>query len=100
MSDAQKRRWYQFSLRSLMVAVAVAALTATWWNHRNYCLTRARVHDLSALPIVTSPDRTFRSIPREETMRHERHERMAGEYRRAVWLPWGRLWIDDREKAP
>ena len=100
MSDTPKLRWYQFSLRTLMVAAAVVALAATWWNHRNYCLTRAREHDLSTLPILTSPARAFRSVPREETMRLERHRRMAGEYRRAVWLPWERLWIDDREKAP
>jgi hypothetical protein len=97
VSDKSKPRWYQFSLRTLMVAVGVAALVATWWNHRSYCLTRAGVHELYAIPIVTQLDSTFLGLPKEETLRHKR---IAGEYRRAIWMPWLRLWIDDQEVAP
>jgi hypothetical protein len=40
MAAKPKHRWHQFSLRTLMATIVVAALAATWWNHRNYCLTR------------------------------------------------------------
>ena len=82
----------KYSLRSLMIVVTLAAIACGWWSHRRYCLDREHSHVLQHLDAFTQ----------DEPMREKSlfHEKIANEYRRAVWLPWERLWIDDREKAP
>ncbi len=82
----------KYSLRSLIVVVTLAAIACAWWGHRRYCLDREHSHVRQHLD----------AISQNEPMREKSlfHEKIANEYRRAVWLPWERLWIDDREKAP
>jgi hypothetical protein len=44
VTTTPKRRWYQFSLRMLLVAVTLAAIGSGWWNHRSVCLEQCRIH--------------------------------------------------------
>ena len=38
------RRWLQFSLRSLLLAITLAAIGLAWWKHRSFCLEECRTH--------------------------------------------------------
>ena len=51
MSDKSKHRWYQYSLRTLLAVMSLAAFAAAlvpWWRHRSRCLDRANHHDKAA----------------------------------------------------
>ena len=95
MSNKPKRRWYQFSLRTLLIFMTfIGVATRVWWNHRCYCENQAARHELYALSGSFSMG-SYKLM----AARSSRAEKLAIEYRRAVWLPWLRLWIDD-EEAP
>lgn len=80
-----KCRWYQFRLRSFFVVIALFALGLSWWNHSRYCRERAEIHLKFAEALDNGLDANPASF----------HSRIAHEYRRAKWLPWERLWIDE-----
>jgi hypothetical protein len=41
-STKPKRRWYQFSLKSLLVLMAIAAIAIAWYTHRQRILNGER----------------------------------------------------------
>ena len=88
MSEKPKRRWYQFSLRALLVLMTLSALMLCWWNHRSFCLLRAEKLSTVSLDAEMKYDDAVHQILFQQ--------RTATEYRRAVWQPWLRLWIDER----
>ena len=81
----------KYSLRSLFLVVTLAAIACGWWGHRRYCLDRERLHVRQHLDALSGSV----YMPEKSLF----HEKKANEYRRAVWLVWERLWIDDREKV-
>ena len=86
----------KYSLRSLMIVITVFGVCLpVWLNHRRYCLDRASEHRMRAVPNVGFP-----RLIDEQKVEWRRHERIAGEYRRALWMPWLRFWIDDRGPTP
>ena len=92
MDPKPKRRWYQFSLRTLLVAMTFAAVLtgritylqrmadfhqterARVQKHRNY---------LATVSFDTPPIEWLRL---ENIEAH--HARLASEYKQAVWQPW------------
>lgn len=45
MSGKLKRRWFQFSIRSLLLAsIMTITLFSFWWSHRLHCLERSDFH--------------------------------------------------------
>lgn len=84
MAANPKRHWFQISLRSFFVAIALFALALSWWKHHRFCQQRTEMHSKIAKMLTAgdAPQSGFRV-------------RMAQAYRRAEWLPWERLWIDD-----
>ena len=96
VSDKPNRRWYQFSLRTLLIFMAFIGVAApVWWNHRCYCENQANEYYLRGAPLMVSHKlMTAKSSRAQESLRAQK---IAIEYRRAVWLPWLRLWIEDEE---
>lgn len=91
MNAKPKRRWYQFSLRALLIFMTfTGAAMPVWWNHRCYCENQADRHYWKSVPRMYSHHN-------EMTAESSRAQELAIEYRRAVWLPWLRLWIEDEE---
>jgi hypothetical protein len=138
-----KRSWFQFSLKTLFIATALASLPLCWWNHRSFCQHQARAHAQknrdsigkmfpgypgqrpNPKPIFYSyqygtppqqchyhlmrnpvpADYETYSIEADEgelppnirdvqaEMQHELQ--LLSKYRRAIMLPWERLWIED-----
>ena len=43
MSEKPKRRWYQFSLKSLLLAVVVMAAALSWYGYRLRILEKERI---------------------------------------------------------
>mgnify|MGYP001610326722 FL=1 len=87
-----KLRWYQFSLRTLLFSMTfIGVAMPVWWNHRCYCENQATRHYLESAPRMYSHKLV--------AAKSSRAQELAIEYRRAVWLPWLRLWIED-EEAP
>jgi len=85
----------KYSLRSLFLVVTLAAIACGWWVHRRYCLDRELWHVRRHLDALTQ----------NEPMREKSvfHQKVANDYRRALWMPWVRLWIDETpppEEAP
>jgi len=77
----------KYSLRSLFLVVTLIAIACGWWGHRRYCLDRERWHVHQYID----------AISQNEPMRENSlfHEKVANDYRRALWMPWVRLWIDE-----
>jgi hypothetical protein len=44
VSDKPKRRWFQFSLRTMFIVITISAAGGAWWNHRDFCLKKCRFH--------------------------------------------------------
>jgi len=105
VSDTPKRRWYQFSLRFMLALMAFAAVAASWWNHRYYCLLQSKQLDQEGGGMVLGAYAVPNSTPAmvaawkkemEDLARvKERRVRAAEAYRRAVRRPWERLWIEE-----
>lgn len=69
MSEAAKRRWFRFSLRGLLFAVALAALLLGLWTHKtnnvrkwNELLTALRDRKVLAAEEYTSSFDNWRSL--------------------------------------
>jgi hypothetical protein len=106
-SSIPHRRWLQFSLRTLLITVTLAALASGWWKHRDDCLARAEGHERQGRECLFSTIHSWASswagdIDKAESeqdrnyLRLKRHhDQLAETYRLAVWQPWLRLWIDE-----
>lgn len=99
------RRWYQFNLRGLFAIITVVALGSAWMNHWSYCRQRwshfVQANDSVALGYKPAAQRSSKDskawlleMDRIDQWR-EHNVRMAEAYRRAIWRPWERLWIDE-----
>ena len=90
-----KRRWFQFSLRTLLVVPLLVGVTIGLWGcHRDYCLNQARIHSQQSEPSTGARSST---ALRENRIRHQI---VAEQYRFAVWMPWQLLWIDEVKDVP
>ncbi len=97
-----KRRWYQFSLKTLLVAVTVAAIGmgtgAGWWNHRQFCRERADQH-VKGDHLLFGAELLDWNRPEERRgwakAGRNYHQRLANDYEHAIWRPWERFWIDE-----
>jgi hypothetical protein len=107
-----RRRWLQFSLRTLLITVTLAAVALGWWQHRGHCLTRVEGHERQGNTCLASTihswadswDGDIDKAKSEQDANYLRlkkhHDQLAGAYRLAVWQPWLRLWIDEAPPAP
>ena len=92
VTPTPKRRWCQFSLRTLLVVTTLSALPLCWWNHRSFCLRRIEFYSSVSLGADTPWQQAVRRI--------EFHQHTADAYQRAIWRPWLRLWIDETPPEP
>lgn len=98
MASPVKSKAMKYSLRSLIIGITLFCVCLPiWLNHRRYCLSKVNHHSLHSSPMISFS--TAEALAKERD-RKLRHVTLAGEYRRAVWMPWLRLWIDDQEPAP
>lgn len=106
-----RRRWLQFSLRTLFIVMTIAAVALCWWNHRGHCLRKAESHEFLALMchisenIVVTWEDDGSTLPIDHDEIDERardhrlaqhHEKLSDAYRQAIYQPWVRLWIDEK----
>ena len=117
VSDKPKRRWYQFSLRTLLLAMTFAGIVfgtvLPWRVHRQFCLSRAELHRSKLLDyqgedvqfvsgLLGTDEEVLALLSAQMKAKYERlkkqdesHKALASAYEHAVWFPWERLWIDD-----
>ena len=112
VNDKPKRRWYQFSLGALLLSVTVTAIVIgsgrAWLKHRDFCLKRADEYaeqqgGVGAIAVEGNETEAelevLQAKGRERDERRDRNcLRIERAYRRAVWFPWERLWIDETER--
>lgn len=88
----QRRRWFQFSLRTLLLAMTVAAVLAgritylrRMADYHQKETTRVQEHRrfLYSVSFHTPPEEWLRLDEMEA-----RHAGLAREYERASWRPW------------
>lgn len=114
LNSPTKRRWLQFSLRTLLLAVTFAAVGLGWWRHRQFCLARAVFHDdmrtiyllrgemarsggqgkgsgVSSLYSYSTWKADFEKCQSEAA----RHGTLHEEFRLAIWRPWIRWSIKE-----
>jgi|KBSMisStaDraftv2_1062788.scaffolds.fasta_scaffold191492_2 hypothetical protein len=107
VNSIPKRRWYQYSTRTLFLAMTLVGVGSAWWVHAHFCLQHAADYRLMAsrpyFPAnFSGPLSIWDEYARDEQIRHKRfqmlgkhYEGLATAYRHAVWFPWERLWIDE-----
>ena len=100
MDSTPKRRWFQFSLRTLLLVMTVAALLM---GRITYLRKMAEFHHAETDRL--QKHRQFLNsvsfdTPQKEWLRLDdlevRHSGLAIEFERAVWRPW--TIVDDRER--
>jgi hypothetical protein len=98
-----KHRWYQFSLRTLLLLVTLSA-TATgfglWLRHRAFCLDMAAEYaeeqkNMGTSVMVVEGNETESELEALQAAGRLKDEnrlrnslRMEQAYRRAIWRPW------------
>src|SRR5438105_2922782 len=90
MIPTQKCRWYQFSLRRLMVVTTIVCVVLARVAFLREC---AEFHDREAMKYVRTmgPRRVYRSMTLDELetlVNWEVHRASADRYRRAMYRPW------------
>ena len=102
MSEKPKRRWYQFSLRTLMAVVTLVAgvlgMALGFRSHKQFCSSQCSYYFLRAVHMEPD-DPQFSSVEAWKAARLDTL-RLASAWYHAEWRPWERLWIDDRETTP
>ena len=73
----------RFTVRRLMVAVAVAAIALGWQRRWAYCREMAEHHHIRSYCCVKSPDK---DVNERMERRAGYHARMERKYRIAAWL--------------
>src|SRR6188474_61942 len=99
VSSIPKRRWYQFSTRTLFLAMTLAGVGSAWWVHAQFCLRHAANYRLMAnhpyFPAnFSGPLSIWDEYARDEEIRRKRAEALsdhydglATAYRHAAWFP-------------
>ena len=91
MNATPKRRWYQFSLKSLLALMAAAGVVLGWLANYRYCVRRAEAHDKELRWWEAINRFATRSLDEhsEKIRGHaERQRKFRDEFLRAAWLPW------------
>ena len=100
-----KRRWYQFSLKTVLASVTLVAgvlgAGLAFRGHQQFCWSRA-VHYLEIMvdrrdwERVYWPNNPNLTAEHRDTVRlDDFHVRLANQWDHAQWYPWERLWIDE-----
>ncbi len=93
-----RRRWFQFSLGSLMIVVTIVAMGAGIWKwgegRRKEFLMRALVHSIRTRPIRPIRLINLRPVSPEEREWREYNKNLAEKYYRAARYPWLPDWPD------
>ena len=93
----------KYSVRSLMIVVTLAAVAAgavgACRGHRQFCRERSNFHyDIAAKSTEELYNYRFPDGEQERwKAKIDSHCRLGEIYDHAIWRPWERLWIDDRE---
>ena len=100
MTFKPKRRWYQFSLRTIFFAVTATCILCGWLANYQFRIARAADHEEKEFWCVIGSKFAIRGMVDAETGasmdRHtakmlreaEEHRRLAEAYRKAAWRPW------------
>ncbi len=91
----------KYSLRSLMIGMAIIAVPLGWWSNRAICLQRAEFYSYEADKGWTQMQSRIACDPiftRHECNRlgelSKHHRRLSSLYRHAANRPWEAWWID------
>jgi hypothetical protein len=115
VSDKPKRRWFQFSLKTLLFAITVIGLLLGAGGRAFYLTQRAEFHDGEYKRCIDSilaiyhekhgdqavDQKSFDELMgaegttriRQLVTQSQRHKVIADDCRRAVWRPW--VFVDD-----
>jgi hypothetical protein len=100
---APKRRWFRFSLRGLLLAVAIVAVIVTrvglrWQRSaihaalaHNYAVIAACAQNNQALPnfpFDSFPSAQNKMAQTQYTALYQYHQELSEKYQRATWRPW------------
>ena len=100
MNAKPKRRWYQFSLRTLLILMAIVSVLCGWVANYQYRMARAADHEEKKMWCLMGCRFSIRGMVDAETGasmdRHTaemlrqagEHQRLAEAYREAAWQPW------------
>jgi hypothetical protein len=100
MDATSKRRWYQFSLRALLIGVTVTSILCGWVANYRFRMASAAGHEEKAMWCRIGSKYSIRGMVDAETGalmdRHTaeslreavEHEHLAEAYRQAAWQPW------------
>jgi hypothetical protein len=86
----------KYSLRSLMIVVALASVAAAYAGNAIYCQSQAAFHEREAMVIgerlcptgpVVHQYADMNEIRRDGRLSNH-HQQLAEEYRKAAWQPW------------
>jgi hypothetical protein len=95
----------KFSLRSLMIVVAIAAIPFAWWNNRQVCLERAGFLFEQAIKekmASGNPCDSGLTVNKSKWLESLSAHHMSNvkSYRSAAYRPWERLWIRELPPEP
>ncbi|MCE9528754.1 MAG: hypothetical protein K8R36_22130 [Planctomycetales bacterium] len=100
-----KVRWYQFSLRTLLLAITAITVVCGLASNYRFCMLQAEFHREreSRLYIagyfparyLMAPNPELDKFISERMESSEDHRRLKVAYLLAAWRPWYRLSIDD-----
>jgi hypothetical protein len=93
------KRLFRYRLRTLLIAVPVAAIALWQWQRINHLLNRAAEHEAQGLHLAIGVGNALRDTPlterdprKDEAVAASNqafiHRELAKKYRRAVWRPW------------
>jgi len=82
-----KRRWYQFSLRGLWLAVTVSAVLFAILGRSLYLHRMAVFHDNEGMSCMTKECKSIDDLV-AHSIEYAQHAELRQRYRYAAWRPW------------
>lgn len=100
-----KGRWYQFTLRTLLLTITAIAVVCGLASNYRYCMLQAEFHSERESRLYMAgyfpyrgfmePDPELDKFIAERIEGSENNRRLKEAYTLAAWRPWYRLSIDD-----
>jgi hypothetical protein len=111
MNHKLKQRWYQFSLKTMLVGMLVLCVGigsyVAWQRNRHFCITQCfrLMADIGEdrsyfVSLYVSEEPYTPEELREQNLVDEQRDQVAKAYSRAIYRPWERLWIRPEPRAP
>jgi hypothetical protein len=101
------RRWFQFSLKTMLIVMTLAGVSLGWSNNYRYCAQKAVEHHsegckwwlgghfVSTGELDKELQKKRAEFSKSCYQRVKYHEQLEIAYKAAAWRPWERFWIND-----